>query len=129
MPLVRIDRIDTLEDLTAAIAALAQAATDPDWFDVASFDLYRDDRTVPSADELAEMTGMGLTDWHTNPESDAPDTIPGQAELDLQVDKGPLRYVACPDRGTHTRLNDCWMCWTDVHLGHATQDDVLRPTR
>lgn len=36
-----------------------------------------------------------------------------------------LRYVACPERGTHRRLAECWMCWSDVQLGHVALADVL----
>ena len=28
---------------------------------------------------------------------------------------GPVPYVPCPARGTHAKLTDCWMCWSDVH--------------
>lgn len=34
-------------------------------------------------------------------------------------------YVACPRRGTHTRLAECWMCFGDVAYGYATADEVL----
>lgn len=27
------------------------------------------------------------------------------------------RYVACPRRGTHLTLVECWMCWCDVISG------------
>ncbi len=36
------------------------------------------------------------------------------------------RYVTCPRRGTHLRLNECWMCWCDVAWGKATRGKVLR---
>jgi hypothetical protein len=35
-------------------------------------------------------------------------------------------YVACPRRGTHETLRECWACWCDVTGGHASKDDVLR---
>jgi hypothetical protein len=35
-------------------------------------------------------------------------------------------YVACPRRGTHETLRECWMCWCDVTWGHATRGQVLR---
>lgn len=34
-------------------------------------------------------------------------------------------YVPCPERGTHARLVECWMCFCDVAYGHATADEVL----
>lgn len=33
---------------------------------------------------------------------------------------GPKRYVACPRRGTHLTLVECWCCWNDVVYGKAT---------
>ena len=39
---------------------------------------------------------------------------------------GPKRYVSCPQRGTHFRLTDCWMCWCDVAYGDASAQEVLR---
>jgi hypothetical protein len=39
---------------------------------------------------------------------------------------GAKRYVACPSRGTHETLVECWMCWGDVTCGHTTMEQVLR---
>ena len=36
-------------------------------------------------------------------------------------------YTPCPYRGTHLRLTDCWMCWSDVHRGACLPTDVLHP--
>ena len=38
---------------------------------------------------------------------------------------GSKRYVACPRRGQHQKLVECWMCWCDVAYGHATASQVL----
>ena len=38
----------------------------------------------------------------------------------------PKNYVPCPQRGTHSRLTDCWMCWSDVMRGAALEPEVLR---
>ena len=38
---------------------------------------------------------------------------------------GPLPLIPCPSRGTHTRLTDCWMCWSDVMRGAALEPEVL----
>jgi antirestriction protein len=39
----------------------------------------------------------------------------------------PMPYVPCPDRRVHTRLIDCWLCWSDVKRGAAREADVLTP--
>ena len=55
-----------------------------------------------------------------------PDDAPGQLEL-WPVDDllGQKSYVACPRRGTHAQLTDCWMCWCDVAWGFAAAAEVL----
>lgn len=35
-------------------------------------------------------------------------------------------YVACPRRGLHERLVDCWACWSDVASGKVRASEVLR---
>lgn len=39
---------------------------------------------------------------------------------------GPVLYIPCASRGTHERLNDCWMCWGDVHRGVITIEEALK---
>lgn len=52
-------------------------------------------------------------------------TIPDPASVHVAV--GPARFVACGARGTHARVSDCWVCWSDVHLGECDLVDVLHP--
>lgn len=33
--------------------------------------------------------------------------------------------VPCPECGTHRRLTECWLCWSDVVRGAAIETDVL----
>lgn len=40
----------------------------------------------------------------------------------------PMPYMPCPRRGSHQRLVDCWMCWSDVHRGAAVECDALADT-
>ncbi len=40
---------------------------------------------------------------------------------------GAAKFVACADRGTHERLTDCWVCWSDVHQGHCALEEILHP--
>jgi hypothetical protein len=63
------------------------------------------------------------------------DVHPGQLELDLGIGDVPpaepwtaclpVPYVPCPGRRAHTRLTDCWLCWSDVKRGAAHEADVL----
>lgn len=43
---------------------------------------------------------------------------------DLIADK---RYVACPRRGQHRTMVECWLCYGDWAWGHATASQVLAP--
>ena len=69
--------------------------------------------------------------WHREGCScvaDAAATNPRQGiVVDAHRHEGPVRYVPCPGRGTHARLAECWMCWSDVHRGAATRAEVLAP--
>ncbi len=40
---------------------------------------------------------------------------------------GTKSYVACPKRGLHTRITECWLCWCDWAWGKATASEVLAP--
>jgi len=37
------------------------------------------------------------------------------------------KYVPCSVRGTHSSLDDCWICYSDVLRGDASRDEVLLP--
>lgn len=38
-----------------------------------------------------------------------------------------MPLVACPKRGQHDRITECWMCWSDVMRGAALEPEVLAP--
>lgn len=38
---------------------------------------------------------------------------------------GPVAYVPCHAQGTHPRLTECWMCWSDVHRSVLDAHDAL----
>jgi hypothetical protein len=40
---------------------------------------------------------------------------------------GTKTYVACPRRGTHLKITDCWACWCDWAWGKVTASEVLAP--
>jgi len=37
------------------------------------------------------------------------------------------RYIACPRRGMHGKITECWLCWCDWAWGYATASEVLVP--
>ena len=45
--------------------------------------------------------------------------------IGLRREPGPTPFVPCPRRGTHVRLTECWMCWSDVMRGAALEPEVL----
>lgn len=49
------------------------------------------------------------------------------ALFDLPHQAGPVPYVPCPQRGTHERLAECWMCFSDIQRGAINLADVLAP--
>lgn len=38
---------------------------------------------------------------------------------------GQKRYVACPRRGTHLEITECWLCYGDWVWGMASLTDLL----
>lgn len=56
----------------------------------------------------------------------APDQpLPDPASVAVAV--GPAQFVACPDRGQHARITECWPCWSDVHQGRCDLAEALHP--
>lgn len=71
---------------------------------------------VPSTPETPETDISGRTqDRYLTPDP-ARDMLPHA---------GPVPYLPCPRRGTHERLTECWMCWSDVMRGAALEPEVL----
>jgi hypothetical protein len=57
---------------------------------------------------------------------DAAHTDPRQRILvDADRHDGPVPYVRCPRAGTHLRLTECWMCWSDVHRGAMSVESAV----
>jgi hypothetical protein len=46
--------------------------------------------------------------------------------VDCLLDLGP-KFVACPRRGTHRTLTECWACFGDHARGDATLAELLAP--
>jgi hypothetical protein len=68
----------------------------------------------PVTDPIGESQGQ----------SHRPPLLPDPAEGSSPV-FGPLPLIPCPNRGTHARLTDCWMCWCDVMRGAVLEPEVL----
>ena len=87
---------------------------------------------ISAALAVLNQQGAFEQDEHVFAPSDPPvATDAADAEGDSaehrQAPSAPVPYVPCPHRGTHERLTDCWMCWSDVMRGAALEPEVLAP--
>lgn len=98
---ILIEDLENLNDLLNAISAITQVFADPAAFEA----------------ETQTFSKEG-SDYDEETE------VPEQSAEDLPPPPAP--YIPCPIRGTHHRLADCWLCWSDVHRGAAVETDVLR---
>ena len=88
----------------------------------------------PTPAQLADMVRLDEDEECLNPPhregcscvADAAATDPRLGRV-VEADRheGAVAYVPCPQRGRHTHLADCWMCWSDVHRGADTTQEVL----
>lgn len=82
---------------------------------------------VMNRDDAFDYEQQVFTPTH----SDEPEDNPVEPDMDIATapgnQGGPMPYVPCPARGTHDRLTDCWMCWSDVMRGAAIEPEVLSP--
>lgn len=101
MSRIIIDDIEDHVDLTSALAAVTAVFCEPAAFDV-------DTHSFSKTPNQAQPTPDDPPSLEVNPEA-----------------PGPQPFVPCPERGTHLRLTDCWMCWSDVHSGSVAEHDVL----
>ena len=90
--------------------------------------------TTPTVSEVADIVDLDGDYSCTNPHHregctcvyDAAHTDPRQLKLlEALRHDGPVPYVRCSKAGTHHKLTDCWMCWSDVQRGSLTELDVL----
>ena len=89
---------------------------------------------VPSAEVLEEFVDLDGDDTCYDPDHrdgcscrmDAADTDPRRGVLvEGTRSSGPVRYIACTARGTHGRLTECWMCWSDVMRGVIAESEAV----
>jgi len=90
---------------------------------------------IPSDIDLEVMVGMddefdciydNIHSPYCTCVSDARNTDPRQLTLfDVTPDFGPVKNVPCPRRGTHSKLTECWMCWSDVNRGVISAEQAL----
>ena len=107
MTRIVIDDVENLQDLYAALAAVARAFDRPEMF-VSEEEYFS--KESPEAPHLEDYEYSGRA---------APAPINDEAP--------PTPYVPCPRRGAHLRLTECWACWCDAHRGACLEVDVLAP--
>ena len=126
---------DLLDLATHLLDALRHGDTEP-FTAPGTLTLTRRAPGLPSADDLAAMVDLdGGYDCHDTDHrpactcrQDACATDPRQGRLlDPARHAGPVPYTACPRAGSHDRLTDCWMCWSDVQRGAIPVQRALRP--
>lgn len=103
-----INDIEDVSDMLAALSAVTATLCDPSAWYVEQHVFTKQRRDHPPSQQ-ADRTG------------------PDMQLVAIQVDDamGSRRLMPCPRRGTHRRLTDCWMCWSDVHraaVGPSTSE-------
>lgn len=133
-----IDRIETHEDIVNLARQLLDCLANDDVAALlapGTLHLWNPQST-PSAAELSEIYGLEATYECTFPhhrtgctcQFDAAHLDPRQLTLvEVNAVAGPVSYVPCPARGTHTKTTDCWLCWCDVARGVITEAQALAP--
>lgn len=101
MTRIIIEGLDSPVDLIGALAAVARVFTEPSAY----------------AEE---------SHWFGKRPIDEPPETGARPEHDWGNPSDP--FLPCPQRGTHTDLRQCWMCWSDVHRGAVVETDVLAPS-
>lgn len=99
MTRIIIDGVENVQDLYDALARVAH--------------IFRNPLKFASAEERFFKRGHQPADPPTAPAAPAPEPPP------------LTPYVACPRRGEHLRLTDCWVCFADVHRGACLEVDAV----
>ena len=136
MAVVIIDDLHDVEDVVELMNYLARALASGDTghlTDAGTFTLTRGpEPTVAQLEDMVRLEDDNpecLIAWHREECSCAADAAATDPRQGIVVDAdrhdGPVRYIACPDRGQHAWLEDCWMCWCDVRCGAVALAEVL----
>jgi len=137
MAILVVDDIADVHDIAELIHYLSRALAEGDvesFISEGTFTLTKNPLPTPTADQLADLVRLDEVEECENHghregcscQSDAADTDPRQGILlDAERHDGPLGYVLCSNVGQHTRLTDCWMCWSDVQRGALALEDAL----
>lgn len=107
-----IDHLRHPSDLLAALSVVLETMNLPGAFDIEEHVFRRHGAAGPSPVDTA---ATGCPDEPFDPDP----------AVGMTPHTGPTPYVPCPHRGTHTRLTDCWMCWSDVMRGAALEAECL----
>lgn len=103
-----IDDVE-ISNLDLALAAVRRYFTEPRLFDE---DLVHIDQFDIALETISGPAGV---------------IVDGVRVRRLHQPLAVTSYVPCPRRGEHTKLTECWMCWSDVMSGAALEYDALTP--
>jgi len=127
-----VDSITSTTDIVDLINYLTQALADADTQELlgdGSVTLKK--KSIPSIAELEDIVR-----FDDNYECEIPfhrinctcqrdathDAPPRLLTHDTRGHTGPIPLMACTKHGSHSKLTDCWMCWSDVYR------EVILPT-
>lgn len=92
--------------------------------------LNGDDAYTHAEHVFAPHTPDGAEGAESSEDADVPEAntaFESDPAAGMKRDSGPRPFIPCPRRGTHERLTDCWMCWSDVMRGAVLEPEVLTP--
>ena len=135
MAVLIVDDVTEVHDVVELITYLTRLLANGETTDLlqeGTFTLTR--TTEPTPAQLHDLVRLGEDETCSDPAhrpgcscvEDAANTDPRQLALLAPArHHGPVPYVPCSRRGTHTTLTECWMCWSDVHRGAISLDEAL----
>ena len=136
MTVIIVEDVETAQDIATLIGYLTGVLANGEAEALCEQETVRlvQRQVVPSAEALEDFVDLDGDDTCYDPDHrdacscqlDAADTDPRRGVLvDGTRSSGPVRYVSCAARGTHVRLTECWMCWSDVMRGVIDEADAV----
>ena len=135
-----INSIDDVNRLVAKFQEYLSAGQDEFLFSEGylewNFDCEELEEFLPTVEELHELVDLYDDEYECfNLDHrlgcsccwDAAHTEPRQGKFfEVSPNSGPVQFVPCTSRGTHSTLTECWMCFTDVEFNRMTAQEALR---
>jgi len=113
---IRIEDVRSTQDLLLALASVASVFTDPAAFEIEAHTFTK----RPAEEPDLWPKHRGEPDLF---EVDQPDVPRGRHRAD---DTGPSDpFVPCPNRGSHQKVTECAICWSQIQRGFAIETEVL----